>query len=91
MIRWSFLDGRYSTWEVIDFLMSLHPCEKIGLDVIIGPAEIECEIGEWLGLQKPFILFGNMLDDSILGICVKLGLPLTLMTSLFFLFAHCAL
>ena len=91
MIRWSFLDGRCSTWEVIDFLMGLHSCEEIWFDVVVGPAQIEGEISEWFCLQKPFILFGDMFDDSVLCICVGLGLPLTLMTSLFFLFAHCAL
>lgn len=57
-----------STWEVIDFLVWLHPREEIGFDVVIGPAQIEGEIGEGFGLQEPFILAGDMLDDSILGI-----------------------
>lgn len=29
------------TWEVIDFLMGLHAGKEIGLDVIVGPAEVE--------------------------------------------------
>ena len=35
---------------MVDFLVWLHACEEVGLDVIVGPAEIEVEIGEGVGL-----------------------------------------
>jgi hypothetical protein len=35
---------------VIDLLVGLHPREEIGFDVVIGPAQIEGQIGEGLRL-----------------------------------------
>ena len=56
-----------NTWEVVDLLMRLHPGEEIGLDMAIGPAEVEVKVGDWLGLHEPLIFLGEMLDDGILG------------------------
>lgn len=79
------------TWEVIDFLMGLHAGKEIGLDVIVGPAEVEVQIGEGVGLQEPFILLGDVLDHRVLRVCMGDAVPLTLMTSLFFFDAQWAL
>ena len=76
---------------MVDFLVWLHACEEVGLDVIVGPAEIKVEIGEGVGLKEPFILFGDVLDHGVLGVCMGEVLPLTLMTNLFFFDAQCAL
>lgn len=76
---------------MVDLLVRLHACEKIGLDMVVGPAEIKVEVGEGIGLEEPLVLFGDMLDDSVLGVCMGAVVPLTLMTSLCFLLPHCAL
>jgi hypothetical protein len=80
-----------NTWEVVDLLVRLHACEEVRLDVVVCPADVEVEVGERVGLQEPFVLAGDVFDDCVLGICIGGGLPLTLMTSLCFLLAHCAL
>lgn len=80
-----------STWEVIDFLVGLHAGKEIGLDMVISPADIEVEIGEWVSLKKPFILFGHMLNHCVLCICITSKIPLTFITTLFFLPPICAL
>lgn len=79
------------SWEVVDFLVGLHAGEEIGLDVVVSPADVEVEVGEGIGLQKPLVLFGDVLDDGVLRVLMGKGVPLTLITSLFFLLAHCAL
>ena len=79
------------TWKVVDLLMRLHAGKEFRLDVIVSPAEIEVEIGEGVGLKEPFILFGDVLDHGVLGVCMGEVLPLTLMTNLFFFDAQCAL
>lgn len=71
--------------------MRLHAGEEVGLDVVVGPAEIEVEIGEGVGLQEPLVLLGDVFHDGVLSVCIGRRIPLTLMTSLFFLLAHCAL
>lgn len=77
--------------EVVDLLVGLHACEEVGPDVVVGPAEVEGEVGERVGLQEPPVLLGDVLDHRVLGVCMQAGVPLTLITSLCFLLAHCAL
>ena len=73
---------------MIDFLMRLHPGKEIRLDMVIGPTEIKIEISDRLGLHKPFIFLGNMLDNSILSFYIDVDVQLTLITILFFLLAN---
>lgn len=88
MREWSFLSKITLTWKVIDLLVRLHPREQVRLDMIVSPAEIEVEIGKRFSLQIPFILESNVLDDSILRVCMEDKLPLTLTMILFFLLAY---
>jgi hypothetical protein len=76
---------------VVDLLVGLHACEEVGLDVVVGPAEVEVEVGEGVGLQEAFVLLGDVLDDCVLRVWMGIAVPLTLTTSLCFLDAHCAL
>lgn len=77
--------------EVVDLLVGLHAGEEVGLDVVVGPADVEVEVGEGIGLQEPAILLGDVLDHRVLSVCMQAGVPLTLITNLCFLLAHCAL
>lgn len=76
---------------MVDLLMGLHAGEEVGLDVVVSPAEVEVEIGEGVGLQEPLVLLGHVLDHCVLGVWMREAVPATLMMSLLFLLAHCAL
>jgi len=55
---------------MIYFLMRLHPRKQLVFDVVVSPANIKSEVGEGLSLHEPFVLFGHVLDHSVLGVCV---------------------
>lgn len=73
---------------MVDLLVRLHACEQFRLDVVVGPAEVEVEVGDRLGLQVPLVFAGDVFNDGVLGVCMGGGVPLTLMTSLFLLLAN---
>jgi hypothetical protein len=52
---------------VVNFLVGLHACEELGLNVVVGPAEVEGEVLNGISLQVPAVLFGNVLHDCVLG------------------------
>lgn len=70
---------------MVDLLVRLHSGKELGFDVIVGPADIEVEVGDRVGLQPPFIFFGNVLYHCVLCFCMLRDVPLTLMTTLCFL------
>jgi hypothetical protein len=53
---------------MINFLMWLHASKEIWLDMIVSPAQIEVEVGEWFCLQIPFMFTSNVFDHCVLGV-----------------------
>ncbi len=70
---------------MVDLLVSLHAGEEFGLDVVVGPAQVEVQVHHRVRLHVPPVLLSDMFDDSVLGFWVGESVPATLMTILCFL------
>ena len=70
---------------MIDFLVLLHASEELGFDVVVGPADVEVEVLDGVSLHHPFVLLSDVLHHSVLRLCFRAFLPLTLMIILCFL------
>lgn len=51
---------------MVYLLVRLHAGKEVRLNVVIGPADVKVKVCEWVSLEKPFILPGDVFDDSVL-------------------------